>query len=109
VIGLLATALPFAAVALVPSTVLTAMLFAAAGFCTGPTFSALLAVRDREAPHEVRAQVFTIGAGLKSAAAALGAVVAGGITNATPLVLGVAACHVLAALCGAWVLRLPPR
>jgi len=103
--GLFATALPFAAVALVPGTAAAAILFAVAGFFTGPTFSALLAVREHEAPAEVRTQVFTVGAGLKSAAAALGAMVAGGFAHGVPLVLGVAACHVLAALCGALTLR----
>lgn len=103
--GLLATALPFAVVALVSDTVLSAVLFAGAGFFTGPAFSALLAVRDREAPEAVRAQVFTIGAGLKSTAAALGAVVAGGLHDATTLVLGIAACHAVAAVSGALVRR----
>jgi MFS family permease len=103
--GLFATALPFAAVALMPGTVPAAVLFAVAGFFTGPTFSALLAVREHEAPAEVRTQVFTIGAGLKSAAAALGAVVAGGFAHGVPLVLGVAACHVLATAVGALTLR----
>lgn len=104
-VSLFATAIPFAVVPLVPGTVPAAALFAAAGFFTGPAFSALLVIRDREAPTEVRAQVFTIGAGVKSAAAGLGAVAAGAIANGTPLVLGVAACHVLAVVCGALVLR----
>ncbi|MEU0884336.1 MFS transporter [Lentzea sp. NPDC005914] len=104
-IGLFATAVPFAVVSLVSNTMSAAVLFAAAGFFTGPTFSALLAIRDREAPAEVRVQVFTLGAGLKSAAAAVGAVVAGALSNSAPLVLGVAICHALAALCGAVVLR----
>ncbi|MFG3207326.1 hypothetical protein [Streptomyces sp. NPDC048192] len=68
-------------------------LFAAAGFCTGPLFSALLASRERYAPAAVRTQVFTLGAGLKSTFAAAGAAGAGALggLGASPLLLGTAA------------------
>jgi hypothetical protein len=74
-------------------------LFAVAGFCTGPLFSALLASRDRYAPAAVRTQIFTLGAGLKSTFAAAGAGTAGALSGlgAAPLMLGTAACQVLAA------------
>ncbi|HTJ38208.1 MAG TPA: MFS transporter [Dactylosporangium sp.] len=47
--------------------------FAVAGFCNGPLLTAVLQVRAAEAPASTRTQVFTIGAGLKVTAAAVGA------------------------------------
>ncbi|GAA4255505.1 hypothetical protein GCM10022255_064620 [Dactylosporangium darangshiense] len=47
--------------------------FAVAGFCNGPLLTAVLQVRASEAPASTRTQVFTIGAGLKVTAAAVGA------------------------------------
>ncbi|MYS23164.1 hypothetical protein GTW78_24130 [Streptomyces sp. SID4948] len=61
--------------------------FAAAGWTTGPLFSALLAARERYAPRDLRTQVFTLGAGLKSTAAAAGAAAAGAAAHLGPAVL----------------------
>jgi MFS family permease len=48
-----------------------------AGIAEGPQLTALFAVRHREAPERLRAQVFTTGAGVKISAFALGAAVGG--------------------------------
>ncbi|MEV5971352.1 MFS transporter [Streptomyces sp. NPDC051921] len=48
-----------------------------AGAAEGPQLTALFAVRHREAPERLRAQVFTTGASVKITAFALGAAVAG--------------------------------
>ncbi|SBT41158.1 MFS transporter [Micromonospora auratinigra] len=100
-------AVPFALVAFASSPVLALALFVLVGLLNGPLFCAVLAVRDREAPPGVRTQVMTLGAGLKTTAAAAGAVLAGAATGlgAGPLLLGVAACQVLGAAGGAVLLR----
>jgi MFS family permease len=96
--GLPATGIPLAVVPWAGHTVAAAGLFAVAGFCTGPLFSALLAGRERYAPTAVRTQIFTLGAGLKSTFAAAGAGVAGALSGlgAVSLLLGAAACQVVA-------------
>ncbi|MGW0421467.1 MFS transporter [Streptomyces sp. NPDC003015] len=96
--GLPTTGIPLAMVPWAGHAVAAAALFAMAGFCTGPLFSALLASRERYAPVPVRTQIFTLGAGLKSTFAAAGAGVAGVLSGlgAVPLMLGAAACQVLA-------------
>lgn len=57
--------------------VLVAMLIA--GLADGPQLAAVFAIRHREAPERYRSQVFTTGASLKITAAAVGAVLAGGL------------------------------
>ncbi|WP_262281770.1 MFS transporter [Micromonospora sp. MA102] len=106
-VSVLAMAVPFALVPLVPSVWATLPLFAAVGMLNGPLFCAVLAVREREAPPEARTQVFTVGAGLKCGAAAAGAALAGALTGSGVglLLLGVAACQALGAAAGAAVLR----
>ena len=47
------------------------------GLFTAPSASALLLIRKQQSPPALRAQVFTVGAGLRAAAAAAGAAVAG--------------------------------
>ncbi|MEV6766251.1 MFS transporter [Streptomyces sp. NPDC051105] len=100
--GLLITGLPLAMVPLSRHAIPAAVLFAMAGFCTGPLFSALLASRERYAPAAVRTQIFTLGAGLKSTFAAAGAAAAGALSGlgAAALLLGTAACQVAAAALG---------
>jgi hypothetical protein len=96
--GLPATGIPLAVVPWTGDAVVAAGLFAVAGFCTGPLFSALLASRERYAPTAVRTQIFTLGAGLKSTFAAAGAGAAGALSGlgAVPLMLGTAACQLVA-------------
>ncbi|MFJ3446474.1 MFS transporter [Streptomyces sp. NPDC086081] len=100
--GLLGTAFPLAAVPWSGHILVATALFAAAGSCTGPLFSALLASRERYAPEAVRTQVFTLGAGLKSTFAAAGAAVAGALSSSgtAPLLLGTAVCQAAAAAVG---------
>ncbi|MCT9089710.1 hypothetical protein N4G70_12615 [Streptomyces sp. ASQP_92] len=101
-----ATGLPLALAATNPALGVTAALFALAGACTGPLFSALLAAWERYAPTAFRTQIFTLGAGLKSTTAAAGAAVAGAVSviGTGALLFAVAACQVLATLLGATLL-----
>ena len=55
----------------------TLLLFGLAGLVGGPLDSSLFVVRDRGAPAEAHAQVFTLGAGLRMTAAAVGSGLAG--------------------------------
>ncbi|WP_046563856.1 MFS transporter [Micromonospora sp. HK10] len=107
VASLLASTVPFALVPAMPSAWATLPLFALVGVLSGPLFCSVLAVRDREAPPAVHAQVFTLGGGLKTTAAAGGAALAGALTGAGAgvLLLGIAACQALGAFAGAAVLR----
>jgi predicted MFS family arabinose efflux permease len=106
-VSLFVLAVPFAVLPLVPGRWTTLILFAVAGLVDGPLFASLLAVRDREAPPEVRTQVFTIGAGLKVTAGAAGAALAGltAGAGAGALLLAVAASQVLAGVAAAVLLR----
>lgn len=52
-----------------------------AGIFTAPANAAMLLLRDQESPATVKSQVFTIGAGLRSAAAAVGAALAGAVSG----------------------------
>ncbi|WP_435205120.1 MFS transporter [Micromonospora sp. bgisy143] len=109
---LLATAVPFAAAAVfhdTPAVYLPA--FAISGLVNGLMFCSLLVVRGREAPPELHTQVFTVGAGLKSASGAIGSAVAGGVAGGgvAALLAGVSLCHALGGLLGAAVLRAPRR
>ncbi|MFF3584334.1 MFS transporter [Streptomyces mirabilis] len=71
-----------------------------AGIGEGPQLAALFAIRHREAPEHLRAQIFTTGASLKITGFALGAAVAGRFaTRSLPGALALAAsAAVLAAL-----------
>ncbi len=104
---LLATALPLAIVPWVSSFALALVLFATAGSFSGPGGSALFVVRERQAPAEVRTRVFTLAAGLKITAAALGAGLAGfgARRGGADLLLAIAACYLLAAGTGIVLLR----
>jgi hypothetical protein len=94
-------------VPLVPSTAVDIGLFAAAGCGTGPLLNALLTTRHREAPPDAHTQVFTLGAGMKSTAAAVGAAVSGMLAGwaGAALVLGVAVCQLVGAAAGTLILR----
>ncbi|MHC0431556.1 MFS transporter [Streptomyces sp. O3] len=80
---------------------LAVVLFGVAGLCDGPLLTATLRIRAAYAPQEVRAQVFTLGAGLKLSAAAGGAALvgvgAGAALPAYALLLVVAALQLAAA------------
>ncbi|MEU2830728.1 MFS transporter [Streptomyces lavendulae] len=87
------------AAAFTPSVALTAAAFAAAGVCDGPLLTATLRIRSEHAPGAVRAQVFTLGAGLKVTAASTGAALVGLAAAAPPwtLLLGIAVLQLAAA------------
>ncbi|MWV57714.1 MFS transporter [Rathayibacter sp. VKM Ac-2754] len=87
--------------------VVTVVAFAVAGVFTAPANAAMLLLRDQESPAAVRSQVFTIGAGLRAAAAAVGAVLAGAASSlpAGWLVVGIATIWIVSGL----LLRLFPR
>ncbi|RSN72045.1 MFS transporter [Actinomadura sp. WAC 06369] len=78
-----------------------------AGLGEGPQLVALFAVRHREAPEELRGQIFTTGASLKITAFAVGAAVAGpvasrSLTAALIVASGVALLAAPAALAIPW-------
>jgi hypothetical protein len=68
-----------------------------AGFFQAPANAAMLLLRNRESPLGVRSQVFTIGAGLRTASAAVGAAVAG-------VASGLDAALLLGGIAAAWVI-----
>ncbi|MFD6141551.1 MFS transporter [Promicromonospora sp. NPDC060271] len=108
---LLAAAAGLAALALVVSAppVGVCCLLAAAvltGAADGPQLSALLRIRHRDTPDEVRGQVFTTAASLKLGGAALGAALCGVLASALPLAMVTAmAVELFALLCFAALSR----
>jgi Major Facilitator Superfamily len=104
--ALVAVGVPLGLAAATPSLPLTAGLFALSGAALGPFTGALFTARDDHAPPALRAQVFALGAGLKTSMAAAGSALAGLVAwtpTATQLVL-VGACPVLAGAVGALAL-----
>ncbi|MEU9121657.1 MFS transporter [Streptomyces sp. NPDC048506] len=100
VLALCGTGLALGAAALVPSPAAGAVLFVLAGVCDGPLLTATLRIRAAYAPPRARAQVFTLGAGLKITAAACGAPLVGTAAALPPplLLLAIAAVQLCAAL-----------
>ncbi|RAG86882.1 MFS transporter [Streptacidiphilus pinicola] len=76
-VGLLGTGSGLAAAAMAPGLPAAAACFVTAGACEGLVLTATLRVRAEQAPQQQRPQVFTLGAGLKISAAALGSALAG--------------------------------
>ncbi|GAB3722704.1 MFS transporter [Amycolatopsis oliviviridis] len=70
-----------------------------AGFAEGPQLSSLFAIRHREAPAAVRAQVFTTAASVKITGLAAGAAAAGPLStlSVTAALCAAAGCQLLAA------------
>ncbi|HZG02440.1 MAG TPA: MFS transporter [Streptomyces sp.] len=103
------TGLALAGAAAAPSFAATVALYAAAGVFEGPLLGATLRIRAAHAPDRLRAQVFTLGAGLKISAAACGAALAGLVAALPPplLLLGIAALQLAAALLHHLVRRTP--
>jgi MFS family permease len=79
--GLAATGVFTLAAAVTPGYALTLAAFVLAGLPVAPTVAAMLRIRQEESPEQVRAQVFTVGAGLRVAASALGAALVGLATH----------------------------
>ena len=76
-ISMIGIGIPIAIAAVTPSLEATAVLFGLSGIFIGPFGSALFLSRTQYAAPAVRTQVFTIGAGLKVTASALGAALIG--------------------------------
>ncbi|WAC67201.1 hypothetical protein OVA14_05515 [Agrococcus sp. SL85] len=65
----------------------TVALVALSGLCTAAPTAAMLVLRRSESPDGVVAQVFTVGAALRTTASAAGTAVAGALAGVDPLVL----------------------
>jgi MFS family permease len=101
-ISMIGIGIPIAIAAFAPSLEATAVLFGLSGVFIGPFGSALFLSRTQYARPAVRTQVFTIGAGLKVTASALGAALIGfaaSLPAATQLLL-VAGSPLLAGILG---------
>lgn len=103
---LIGVGLPLALAAAASSISALAALFALAGLFLGPCTGALFTARQNHAPAPLPAQVFPLGAGIKTTAAATGAALAGTIAHAatTTQLLLVGASPILAGLLGALLL-----
>ena len=110
-ISMIGIGTPIAIAAVVPSLEATAVLFGLSGVFIGPFGSALFLSRTQYAAPTVRTQVFTLGAGLKVTASALGAALIGfatGLPVGTQLLL-VASSPLLAGVLGAALLTFGPH
>ncbi|HEY0374680.1 MAG TPA: MFS transporter [Amnibacterium sp.] len=85
--GFTATGLLTLLAALAPTFPLTLVALTLAGLPDAPGVAAMLRIRQEESPSEVRAQVFIVGAGLRSAAASIGAAIVGLVTHVDPAIL----------------------
>ena len=110
-ISMIGIGTPIAIAAVVPSLEATAVLFGLSGVFIGPFGSALFLSRTQYAAPTVRTQVFTLGAGLKVTASALGAALIGfatGLPVGTQLLL-VASSPLLAGVFGTALLTFGPH
>jgi hypothetical protein len=110
-ISMIGIGTPIAIAAVVPSLEATAVLFGLSGVFIGPFGSALFLSRTQYAAPTVRTQVFTLGAGLKVTASALGAALIGfatGLPVGTQLLL-VASSPLLAGVLGTALLTFGPH
>ena len=102
VVTTLGLGVAFAALAVVPSMPVAFVVGVVLGFLEAPQLSAVLQVRDREAPPQVRSLVFVAATSLKTGAFALGSVIAAGLVEWgwRPLFLGSAVIEILAVALG---------
>ncbi|MEW2144372.1 MFS transporter [Micromonospora vinacea] len=109
--AMVAVGVPLGLAAGVHSLPLVAALFALSGLLTGPFAAALFLARSHLAAEATRTQVFTIGAGLKVAASAIGVGLLGLAADlpASAQLLVVAAFPIVAGLAGGILLRRRPR
>lgn len=105
-VSMIGIGVPIAAAAATPSIGATAAIFGLSGIFIGPFGAALFTARTHYAAEAVRTQVFTIGAGLKVTASALGAALIGPLTNLPiwALLLLVASTPLLAGVLGTFLL-----
>ncbi|MHA7984424.1 MFS transporter [Rathayibacter sp. CAU 1779] len=71
------------AAGLVPGLPAAIVLVGLSGIATGPGVAAMLLLRTRHSPRQLRSQVFTVAAGLRATAAAVGAGLAGLLPSGT--------------------------
>jgi hypothetical protein len=108
--ALVLTGMPLALAAASSSLGWTTALFGVSGLFTGPLAGALFTSRQEHSSETARAQVFTLGAGLKITAAAVGVTVAGTLAQtptATQLLIA-AACPLVAGAVGGLLLTVGP-
>lgn len=86
----------------------TIALVAVSGLCSAAPTAAMLMLRRSDAPEDVVAQVFTVGAALRTAAAAGGTALAGALAGVEPLLL-LAGSGAVWVLGGAVMLAYPRR
>lgn len=86
----------------------TIVLIGLSGLCTAAPTAAMLMLRRSESPEDVVAQVFTVGAALRTAAAAGGTALAGALAGVEPLLL-LAGSGAVWVLGGAVMLAYPRR
>jgi MFS family permease len=106
--GLIAAALLVLVLTRWPALVVAA--FVLVGLADGPLFAAVLAIRHREAPRHLHAQVFTTAASLKTGAFAIGAALGGWLAgHSVGAALAFAAgCQLLAVVLAAVITRSGP-
>ena len=80
-VGFAATGLATVAAALDAGLPFTLVAIAVSGALTAPGTAAMLLLRKQQSPRRVRSQVFTVAAGLRATASAVGAAIAGGIAG----------------------------
>lgn len=112
VVTTLGLGLAFAALAAVPTMAVAFVVAAILGFLEAPQLTAVLQVRDREAPPHLRSLVFVAATSLKTGAFALGSVIAAALVEWgwRPLLIGSAVIEVLAVAAGLLIAgrRRPP-
>jgi MFS family permease len=102
VVSTLGLGLAICALALVPSMPLAFVAAAVVGFLEAPQLTAVMQVRDREAPIHVRSLVFSAAASLKTGAFAVGALLAAAAVDLgwRPLMLSSGIVEILAVMVG---------
>lgn len=102
VVTTLGLGVAFAALAVVPNMSLAFAVAAVLGFLEAPQLTAVLQVRDREAPPHLRSLVFVAATSLKTGAFALGSVLAAALVEWgwRPLLVGSAVIEILAVVAG---------
>jgi MFS family permease len=108
-VALIGCGAPLAVASSTGSLSVVVVLFGICGLSTGPFASALFTARQDRAPQQLRAQVFSIGAGLKTSTAAAGAALAGLLANSgtSTLLLLAGSCPLLAGGFGLWAMTKP--
>jgi MFS family permease len=102
VITTLALGIAMAVLAAVPTMPMAFIAAAVLGFLQAPQLTAVMQVRDRESPAQLRSLVFVAAASLKTGAFALGAVIAAALVELgwRPLLVGSAMIEVVAVIIG---------